>query len=265
MTANTVITKENIEMSYFSFGKGDRAFVILPGIGVKSVLNTAKAIEAAYRELAEDHTVYVFDRRHKVPEQYSVREMAADTAAVMRELGISDADIFGASQGGMMAQYIAVDDPDLVHALVLGSTSAYGNDVICATVESWTGYARARDLTGLTAAFIDRLFSENTIKHFKEFLIHMNDNVSDEELDRFIILAETIYDFDARPVLDQIQCPTLVIGVEDDLAVGGDASRELAELLGCELYMYGNEYGHCVFDEAPDYKHRLTGFYAKHS
>ncbi len=263
MRTDTVITK-GIEMSYFSFGEGERAFVILPGIGIKSVLTAAKAIEAAYRGLAGNHTVYVFDRRRNLPEKYSVREMAADTAAVMRELGISDADVFGASQGGMMAQYLAANDPDLVHTLVLGSTSAYGNDVICATVKSWTGYARARDLTGLTADFIDRLYSENTIKQYRDFLIHMNDNVSDEELDRFIILAETIYDFDARSVADRIQCPTLVIGVEDDLAVGGDASREIADLLGCELYMYGNEYGHCVFDEAPDYKQRLTEFFDKH-
>ena len=47
MKTDTVITK-GIEMPYITFGTGERAFVILPGLSVKSVLFSAKAIEAAY-------------------------------------------------------------------------------------------------------------------------------------------------------------------------------------------------------------------------
>lgn len=263
MKTNTVITRDGVEMSYFAFGKGERAFVILPGIGVKSVVSVAKAVENAYSGFADDYTVYVFDRRRNCPSAYSIREMAADTAAVMRELGIADADVFGASQGGMIAQYLAIDSPELVHAIVLGSSCAWCNDTIRATCEQWIALAEKRDITALTADFIDRLYSENTIRQYKEFLIHMNDNVCDADIDRFIILAKAIFSFDARADLAKVQCPSLVIGVENDLAVGTDASRKLAELLGGELYIYSSGYGHCVFDEAPDYKERLLGFFQR--
>ena len=263
MKTDTVITKSGVEMAYFSFGTGDRAMVILPGIDVKSVLLAAKAVENAYRCFAEDYTVYVFDRRSNLPASYSIREMAADTAAVMRELGIRDADVFGASQGGMIALHLAAEFPDSVHALALGSTIACCNETISATCEQWIRLAKAGDVTGLTADFVDRLYSENTVRQFREFLIHMNDHVSEKDLDRFVILAQAIFGYDAREFLKSIRCPALVIGAQNDLAVGAEASRELADALGCELYLYGAEYGHCVFDEAPDYKERLMDFFRR--
>lgn len=248
-------------MDFFSFGEGKRAMVILPGIDVKSVLLAAKAVEAAYRCFAEDWTVYVFDRRKNLPEEYSIPEMAADTAAVMTKLGLKDADVFGASQGGMMAMYLAADYPELVHSMVLGSTTAYCNEEISQTVGRWIELAEQRDITALTADFVDRLYSPQTIGKYRDFLMHMNDRVGAEEMDRFIILARTIEGFDARGELKKIACPTLVIGAEGDHATGAQASREIADVLGCELYLYGEEFGHCVFDEAPDYKERMMTFF----
>lgn len=54
--------------------------------------------------------------------------MVDDTAAAMESLHIADADVFGASQGGMIALYLAIDDPKLVHKMILGSTLAKPND-----------------------------------------------------------------------------------------------------------------------------------------
>ncbi len=264
MKANTIVTGDDIEMSYFSFGTGDRAFVILPGLDVKSVLISAKAVEAAYRSFADDYTVYVFDRRSNLPDVYSIRRMADDTAAAMRELGIRDADVFGASQGGMIAQYLAIDAPELVHAMALGSTAAYCTDILLNTCRDWIQLAEKRDITALTADFIDRLYSENTIRQYRDFLVHMNDSVSDRDIGRFLILTQSVFGFDAREELKKVQCPSLIIGVENDLALGTEASRELADLLGGELYIYGDEYAHCVFDEAPDYKQRLLDFFRAH-
>lgn len=258
------VTTNGVEMEFFAFGKGERSFVILPGIDVKSVLTAAKAVENAYKIFAEDYTVYVFDRRKNLPKQYPIAQMADDTAAVLQALGIRDADVFGASQGGMIAMRLAAKHPELVHALALGSTAAYCTDTIRATCGTWIDCAKAGDITGLTADFIDRLYSANTIRQYRDFLMHMNDHVGAEGMRRFIILAQAIADFDMRDELKNITCPTLVIGAENDLALGAQPSREIAETLGCELYLYGSEYGHCVFDEAPDYKQRLLDFFRKY-
>lgn len=255
------VNVNEMEMEYFSFGSGERAFVILPGVAVQSVMLSAMAIQAAYRMFGDEYTVYVFDRRKNMPSPYPVRQMAADTAAAMRALGIRDADIFGASQGGMMAMCIAIDSPELVRGMVLGSTAAYADAPIIESTKRWVALAKSGDMTALTAELIDCLYSESTIGKYRDFLMHMNDHVNERDVERFIIQTEAINGFDITDELDRIACPTLVIGVEGDRVLPCEHSRMIAEKLSCELYLYGSEYGHCAFDEAPDYKQRLLDFY----
>ena len=250
-----------IEMEYFSFGSGERAFVILPGVSTRSLMLSAMAVSAAYRAFGEEYTVYAFDRRRNMPDDYSVRQMAEDTAAVMQTLGIADADIFGASQGGMMAMCIAVDHPELVHKMVLGSTAAKMDDRGREDTKRWISLAQSGDLTALTAELIDTLYSENTIGKYKDMLIHMNDGMTEYDIRRFILQTQALDDFDITGELDRIQCPVLVIGSEGDKVLPPSQSRLIAEALNASLYMYSDEYGHCVFDEAPDYKQRLLDFY----
>ena len=221
---------------------------------------SAMAIRSAYGMFEDDYTVYVFDRRRNMPDPYPVRRMAADTAAVMRALGICDADVFGASQGGMMAMCLAIDNPDLVHKIVLGSTAAYADEAVIKWTRRWAELAQSGDMTALTAELIDSLYSEKTIDKYKDFLIHMNDDITEDDLRRFIIQTEAIDGYNITDELDRIKCPAFVIGVEGDKLLSADHSRYIAERLGCPLYLYGSEYGHCAFDEAPDYKQRMLDY-----
>ncbi len=60
----------------------------------------------------------------RIPAHYTLREMAADTIALMDHLGLRRAHIVGASMGGMIAQYLAIDHPQrLQSATVIMSTT----------------------------------------------------------------------------------------------------------------------------------------------
>lgn len=261
-TMKTESVKINgIEIEYFSFGTGKRPFIILPGVSARSVMLSEMTIRSAYRVFEDLYTVYVFDRRRNMPDPYPVRRMAADTAEVMRALGIRDADVFGASQGGMMAMCIAIDNPELVHKIALGSTAAYADEYVIGWTRRWVELAESGDITALTSELIDCLFSEKTIGRYKDFLIHMNDGITEDDLRRFIIQTQAIDGYNITDELDRIKCPAFVIGAEGDKLLSADYSRYIAEKLGCPLYLYGGDYGHCVFDEAPDYKQRLMNFF----
>jgi pimeloyl-ACP methyl ester carboxylesterase len=52
------------------------------------------------------------------PEQYTLEDMADDSAALLRELGLAPAHVVGASMGGMIAQTLAARHPDVVRSLV---------------------------------------------------------------------------------------------------------------------------------------------------
>ena len=247
-------------MDYIVFGSGEKTFVILPGLSVHSVMGSADAIAEAYKDFAEEYTVYLFDRVKSISDGYSVRDMAADTAKAMKELGIENADVFGASQGGMIAEYLAIDYPGLVHKMILGSTLARPNDGFDNIVDEWISLAEEKQETKLLESFVDSVYSEATLEAYRDTLISMNRNISDEEYERFIILARACKGFDCYDELSGIKCPVLVIGSEGDRVVGAEGSEQIASALGCELYLYGDNYGHGVYDEAPDYRQRCLDF-----
>ena len=110
-------------MNYCRFGQGKQALVILPGLSVQSVMGSAEAIAAAYQLLAKDFTLYVLDRRNELPEDYTLYDMAEDTAQALQALSLERVCLFGASQGGMMAMHLTIEHPALVCRLILGSTT----------------------------------------------------------------------------------------------------------------------------------------------
>ena len=259
----TTIRTDGFEMDYLRFGHGDKAFVILPGASVQSVIGSAEAICAAYSSMADDFTVFLFDRRKDVPEGYSLRSMASDTEKAMRAAGIEHANIFGASQGGMIAMQIAADAPELADKLVLGSTCACVNRQKYAFFEHLTKLAEDRKPPELYRVLGEALFPKEVFDEMRDVFIDSSKSVTEDELDRFIILTETMRDFDFTGDLGSIMCPVLVIGDTDDKVFGADSSEQIWKLLRSsadpELYIYEG-YGHSVYDLAPDYKERMLRF-----
>ena len=255
--------ENDLKMKWFRFGSGKRIFVIIPGLSVQSVMGSADQIADAYKMFADDFTVYVFDRRENVKEGYSISDMARDTAYVIRALGLSKINVFGASQGGMIALKMAIDNPDLVEKLILGSTSARVTDKMCEAVNNWIALAKEGKSEDLFLAFGEAIYPKEVYEQFRDIFISMSSSVTREELDRFVILASNIKSFDVVDELDKIVCPVLIIGSFEDKVLDSDATMEIAEKLDRDpnfrLYMY-NGYGHAAFDVAPDYKDRIMAF-----
>ena len=82
------VRTETFTMDYVRFGRGSRTLVILPGLSVQNVMPAADAVAAAYQSLQDEFTIYLFDRRADLPPVYTVHDMARDTAAAFRTLGL---------------------------------------------------------------------------------------------------------------------------------------------------------------------------------
>lgn len=252
---------ETLDMDYISFGSGEKSFVILPGLSIHSVMNLKDAIEDAYKDFTDEYTVYVFDRAKNIESGYSIEDMARDTAAKMESLGIQDAYVFGASQGGMIAECLAIQYPKLVHAMILGSTLAKANDTFNKVVDTWIDLAEKKDEDALLESFVNLVYSKATVDAYHDTLISSNKGITDEEYERFIILASACKDFDCFSKLKKIKCPVLVLGSEGDQIVTAQGSKQIAKALNCEIYLYDSNYGHGVYDEASDYKQRCLDFF----
>ena len=81
------------EMSYASFGSGKRTVIILPGLsdGLATVRGKALLLAKPYKMFFDEFTVYMFSRKDDMPDGYSIRDMADDQAAALKELGIEKA------------------------------------------------------------------------------------------------------------------------------------------------------------------------------
>lgn len=263
MVIETLCT-ETFSMDFFRFGKGAKTLVIIPGLSVQSVMGAADAIAAAYQSLEADYTIYVFDRRADIPSPYTVRDMARDTAEAFRALGLQNVCLFGASQGGMIALVIAIEHPDLVGKIVLGSSSAHVKEPQYRVVENWIRLARAGDRVGLYLAFGKEIYPPAVFDEYRDTLTAAAETVTDTELSRFITLAEGTKDFNVVDELDRIRCPVLAVGDVDDRVLDADSTMEIAEKLDVRpdfrLYMYTG-YGHAVYDTAPDYRERILRFF----
>ena len=269
MTGNIrieTVATDDFTMDYFRFGHGDQALVILPGLSVESVMKFADTVAQAYASFEDRFTVYVLDRRKELPSVYTVREIAQDTAAAIRALGLDRICLFGASQGGMIAMSIAIEEPDLVSRLILGSASSRVTDEQYRVIDGWVQLAESGRAEELYQAFGEAIYPPQVFEQAKALLTESAKGVTEEDLSRFVILAEGIRGFDVTDQLGKIACPVLVIGSADDHVLGGEASEEIAEQLkgrpDCELYMYDG-YGHAVYDLAPDYKERMMDFFAR--
>jgi pimeloyl-ACP methyl ester carboxylesterase len=265
--ANTGTAKINgFEMDYFYFGDGEKKFVILPGLGIQSIMKVAKAVEESYGGSFREFTIYVFDRRKSIPEDYSIYDMADDTAAVMKELGLEDVYLFGASQGGMIALVMAIRYPELVKKLALGSTSPRVHDEQIAVIDEWIELAEKRDSHALYQAYGKEIYPPAVYEQFKDFFDEVAKSVTDEEMEKFVILAKAIRNYNVTDDLKKINCPVLALGVFEDPVLDSDATMEIAENLDYrsdfELYMYIG-FGHAAFDTAPDYRQRVYDFFMK--
>lgn len=258
-----VITKEFI-IPYIKFGTGEKTLIIIPGLSVQSVIKAAPAIEKQYEVFCKDYTVYLFARREDMPESYCVYDMAEDTSKAMKELGISNACLFGVSQGGMIAMMIAAEHPDSVLKLALGSSAARLTEDRAAVLNEWLSLAEKGDAEKLYLSFGEKVYSAEIFAQYKNAFKVLAKTVNENDLKRFITLVKGTEGFNACDRMSTVKCPVLAIGDTDDKVLGVDSTLQIAELQKdnpCfEMYIYSG-YGHAVYDTAPDYTQRLYDFF----
>ena len=250
------------EMDYIRFGNGERTLVMLPGVGdgLKTVKGMALPFALLYRKLTKDFTVYVFSRRRALPPHMTTREMAGDLKEAMAALGLSQAAVVGVSQGGMIAQWLAIDHPDRVRKLVLTVTLSRPNDTVRAVIARWTEMAKRGDYRGIMLDTAERSYSEKRLRQARLEYRLLGSVGKPGSFDRFLTQAESCVTHDAYDRLDGIRCPTLVIGGTDDRIVTGAASEEIAaKIPGSSLVLYEG-LGHGLYEEAPDFITRVADF-----
>lgn len=259
---NASFKRDNLEVDYLTFGLGKQPLILISGLSLSRLRGKAWQMSVMYRLFAKDYKVYMFDRRNHIPVGYQVSDMADDLALVMTALGLKNADVVGISQGGMIAQSLAINHPELVSRLVLGVTLSRQNALVQSTIGGWIALAQKQDWENLIKDMFAKNYSETYVRKHRWLITLLAKCLKPKEVERFLILAEACLTFEVYEELQAITCPTLVLGGAKDLVVSGQASLELADKLGCPSYLYEN-LGHSAYSEAKDFNQRVFDFLQK--
>ena len=252
----------DMSMDYVCGGRGERKLIILPGLseGLTTIKGKAIFLLQPYRKYFDRFTVYMFGRKRDMPKGYSIQEMAADQAAAMKALGIEKACVLGVSQGGMIAQYLAIDRPEIVERLVIAVSAPRVNELTRDFVSGQIEAAQAGDHKALMIDTMEKSYSPGYLRKYRKLYPVIGHVGKPKSYDRFLVNANAILGFDVYDRLDRITCPTLIIAGEEDKIVGVQASKEMHERIsGSKLYIYPG-LGHAAFEEAEDFNERVFGF-----
>lgn len=249
-------------MDYIRFGTGRQTLIMLPGLGdgLRSMKGTALPMALMYRMFAKEFTVYAFSRKNDLPQGTSTRDMARDLKQAMEILGVSKAHIFGVSMGGMIAQHFAADYPEAVDSLVLAVTCPGPDPLLTESVTEWIRLAQSGDHTAFMDSNVRRIYSDGYYCKNKWLIPIMGKITKPKSYRRFLVQADACLTHDAWDQLPRIRARTLVIGGLRDRTLGGEASREIAQRIpGAVLKLY-DQWGHGVYEEAPDFNQTLLDF-----
>jgi pimeloyl-ACP methyl ester carboxylesterase len=196
---------------------------------------------------------------------FQITDFAADTAALMNELGLESAHIVGSSMGGAIAQELALSRPERVRSLVLNGTWSRGDRFLHEIFRSWMWSAqKANSIRDFLVAvnlwcFSPRIWNEGIMDQWLEAAAA---SPYAQSVDAFCRSAEALLGHDTADRLGAISAPTLVTVGELDLVLPPRFSRDLFERIPGARLVVVPEAGHQPFQELPeDYNQILVKFW----
>lgn len=260
------VTAGDTSTEFFRFGKGKKTLVIVPGLSITSVMNSAQAIAKEYGVFSDDFTVYVFDRSEPVTPVCTVRDVACDLIRAIDKLGLCDLYMFGASLGGMITLEVAAMRPELIHKAAVCSTCVKTTPESAAKMRGFIQKAENKDTVGLCLGFGELIYPPAMFELYRNYIIKSAKDVTEDDLRRFIIFAKAASGYDFTCAASKIRCPLFACASSDDRIFDRDTFETIIETFrqnaSFEYYLYEG-FGHAVYDAAPDFRDRLYEFFVK--
>jgi len=257
-----------IDLYYETHGDGE-PLLWIGGLGA-NVLEIPHLIDAYSRHFR----FVVYDgrgcgRSDKPEHEYTIDGLADDAAALLDQLGVASALVYGSSMGGMVAQELALLHPEKVRALALGCTT--GGAVRGArpkpeTVERMVGNQSLAGDEALEAGW--RLgYSAGFIETNRGWLLATARDAARFAAPRESYLRQVIAaaKHDAWDRLHLIACPVLIIHGADDVMIPVDNAYLLKRRIPQAELLVLPGAGHGYNLEAQELADRLViDFFQRH-
>ena len=259
---NATLSRNGKTIDYVTFGTGKRPLIIIPGLGdgLQTVKGMAMPLSITYRILAERYKIYVFSRINELRQGYTTRDMAADVAEAMEILNLDAAYVMGISQGGMIAQWLAVDFPESVQRLILAVTTAKPSQLARERIEHWQKLSQSGNFKHLMLDIAKRSYTQKSYQKWRLLYNVMGIFGRIKDKQRIDIQSVSCLKHDSLDFLEKINCPTLIIGAEKDDVLGVDGSLGLHQHIKDSQLTILPECGHALYEQNKDFQKRVLVF-----
>jgi pimeloyl-ACP methyl ester carboxylesterase len=225
--------------------------------------------------IAAQRHVIVFDNRgvgaSTGSPANSIEQMADDAITFVKGTGFKQIDLFGFSMGGMIAQEIVLNEPQLVRRMILAGTGPAGGEGISAVA----GVANIDLLLGLFTGQDPKQYlfftrTPNGIEAGKAFLARLKER--SQARDQEIAVGAYVAQLQAlsawgqkKPAdLSVVKQPVLIVNGDDDRMVPTPNSHDLARRLPNSTLIIYPDAGHGgVFQNHTDFVPKAVEFLAR--
>jgi 3-oxoadipate enol-lactonase len=191
--------------------------------------------EPQVEALSDDYRTVVMDLRghgrSDAPSgPYSIGRLALDVLAVADAAELERFALCGLSIGGQVAQWLALECPERLSALVLADTAAR-----IGTAESWTERIAAvasGGLEPLAPTVLARWFSAGIEEHEPDHYTYARERFLTTSPDGYVGCCAALADSDLQQRVGDIGAPTLIIVGSEDVPTPPAQARELHEAIG---------------------------------
>ena len=174
-----------------SFGSGKENLVMIPGLGdgITTVRGKALLGSLLYRRYGKKYKVTIISRKNALESDATTESMARDQYYAMQALGIEKAHIMGVSMGGMIAQHLAADHPEMVDKLILVVTGPNAGTLAQENIGRWIGFAEMGAFLGLMIDITEKAHPEKYLRKLRPLYPYMGSAAKKLDIDRFTIQA----------------------------------------------------------------------------
>lgn len=191
------------------------------------------------------------------PGPYGMGDLVAELAGLMDHVGLRGALVVGLSIGGVVAQGLAAERPELARALVLVCTAAK-----IGTPESWAARREAvrRDgIEGIADGVLERWFSRRFRAERADEVALWRHMLARTPREGYLGCCAALAETDLRLSTAGLRQPVLAVAGSEDGATPPDLVRETAESVAGARFALLRGAGHIPPVEAPEALAGLIG------
>lgn len=241
----------DIDIAYKQFGKGD-PILMIPGFSM-----TMEMWGSILNDLAKNHTVVIFDNRGigettSGTKTFSMSQFVNDTVGLIDVLGIKKPiDVLGLSLGGMIAQELALSNPEKINHLVLVASSCGGPNSLPPQL-SPIDLQKMQTGTANKTLFLHALFPDDWIRENMDQInrTFVFPQVAQENLLKY---GEALSHWEGTcNRLSSVDKPVLVVTGTEDITSPPINSLKIAEKIPGAWLIQMHDGGHGVMQQYPE-------------